>query len=89
VETKIAVFQDKKIRKVPHKDEWWFSIVDVVGVLIGNDRSRKYWNYLKKKLFEEGYAELSEKIGQLKMQAADGKFYETDCANTETMLRIV
>jgi hypothetical protein len=50
-------------------------------------RPRKYWNDLKKKLLFEGYDELSEKIGQLKMKSADGKYYATDCANTETLCR--
>ncbi len=85
----IAVFKGKEIRRTLHKNEWWFSIIDVVEALTGSDRPRKYWNDLKKKLFEEGYAGLSEKIGQLKLQSLDGKFYETDCANTETMFRII
>jgi prophage antirepressor-like protein len=72
-----------------HKNEWWFSIIDVVGTLTGSERPRKYWNDLKKKLSEEGYDELSEKIGQLKMQSVVGKYYETYCANTETMFRTI
>ena len=89
MEAKIAVFKGKHIRRVIHNNEWWFSIIDVIEVLVGTERPRKYWNDLKKKLFEEGYVELSEKIGQLKMQATDGKFYQTDCSNTETMFRII
>ena len=57
--------------------------------LTGSDRPRKYWSDLKKKLLQEGYEELSEKIGQLKLQSSDGKFYASDCANTETMFRII
>ena len=72
-ENKIAVFKGKKIRRAIHKNEWWFSIVDVIEVLTGSERSRKYWNDLKKKLSDEGYSEVSEKIGQLKMEAPDGK----------------
>ncbi|KAF5421318.1 MAG: BRO family, N-terminal domain [Candidatus Methanocomedens sp.] len=87
--TKLAVFNGKRIRKSLHEGEWWFSIIDVVEVLAGGDRPRKYWNDLKKKLLLEGYDQLSEKIGQLKLQSADGKFYATDCANTETMFRII
>jgi len=86
---KLAVFDGKRIRKILHEGEWWFSIIDVVEVLMGGDRTRKYWNDLKKKLLQEGYDQLSEKIGQLKLQSADGKFYATDCANTETMFRII
>jgi DNA-damage-inducible protein D len=89
MESNIAVFRGKEIRKTIHKNEWWFSIIDVVGALTGSERPRKYWNDLKKKLSEEGYNELSEKIGQLKMLSEDGKRYETDCANTETMFRII
>lgn len=88
-ENKIVVFQEKQIRRVWHNDEWWFSVIDIVEVLTGTNRARKYWNDLKKKLKEEGYAEVSEKIGQLKMEAPDGKMRTTDVANTETMFRII
>ena len=87
--SKLTIFEGKRIRKILHNGEWWFSIIDVIDILVGGDRPRKYWNDLKKKLLQEGYDQLSEKIGQLKMQSADGKFYSTDCANTETMFRIV
>ena len=87
--TKIAVFKKKGIRRTIHDNEWWFSINDVIEALTGTDRPRKYWNDLKKKLTDEGYFELSEKIGQLKLEAADGKKYLTDCANTETLFRII
>ncbi len=85
----IAIFKGKKIRRTIHKNEWWFSIVDIIEVLTGTDRPRKYWNDLKKKLTEEGYSEVSEKIGQLKMEASDGKKYLTDCADTESIFRII
>ena len=88
-QTKISIFRGKNIRKVIYKNEWWFSIIDVVGVLTETDRPRKYWNDLKTKLTKEGYIEVSEKIGQLKLKSPDGKLRETDCANTETMLRVV
>jgi prophage antirepressor-like protein len=87
--SKLAAFEGKRIRKVFHEGEWWFSIIDVIDILVGGDRPRKYWNDLKKKLLQEGYDQLSEKIGQLKMQSADGKSYLTDCTNTETMFRII
>jgi prophage antirepressor-like protein len=87
--SKLAVFEGKRMRKVFHEGEWWFSIIDVVEVLVGGDRPRKYWNDLKQKLATEGYVEVSEKIGQLKMAAPDGKQRFTDCANTETMFRII
>ena len=86
---RVALFEGKRIRKIMSEGEWWFSIIDIVEVLTGNDRPRKYWNDLKKKLILEGYIEVSEKIGQLKMVASDGKMRLTDCANTETMFRII
>jgi DNA-damage-inducible protein D len=87
--TKIAVFKGKEIRKTIHNNEWWFSITDVIEALTGTERPRKYWNDLKKKLIREGYFELSEKIGQLKLESLDGKNYLTDCTNTETVFRII
>src|SRR3989339_1066564 len=85
----IAIFKGKSIRKTIFQKEWWFSIIDVIEALTGTDRPRKYWGDLKKKLTTEGYAEVSEKIGQLKLMANDGKYYKTDCADTETMFRII
>ena len=76
-ENSIILFHQKQVRR--HWDEekeiWYFSVVDVIEVLTGNIRPRKYWNDLKKKLLNEG-SQLSEKIGQLKMQSSDGKFYK-------------
>lgn len=89
MDTKIALFKGKEVRKVIHNDEWWFSIIDIVGVLSESDRPRKYWSDLKKKLEKEGYIEVSDKIGQLKMESPDGKLRETDAANTETIFRII
>jgi len=88
-ENKIAIFEGKQIRKVIFQNEWWFSIIDIIEVLTRTDRARKYWSDLKSKLIKEGYVEVSEKIGQLKLIAPDGKMRETDCANTETVLRII
>jgi DNA-damage-inducible protein D len=89
MDTKIAVFKGKEVRKIIHNNEWWFSIIDVIEVLTKNERPRKYWNDLKKKLIDEGFFEVSDKIGQLKMVAPDGKLRLTDCANTETMFRVI
>lgn len=86
---KLSIFEGREIRKAIHNGEWWFSIIDVIEVLTGTDRPRKYWNDLKKKLLQEGYVEVSERIGQLKMLAPDGKLRLTDCATTETMFRII
>ncbi len=87
--TKIAIFQKKEVRKILYKNEWWFSVIDVIEVLTDTARPRKYWSDLKKKLIKEGYSEVSENIGQLKMTSPDGKKRETDCANTETIFRII
>jgi DNA-damage-inducible protein D len=87
--SKLAVFEGKRIRKTLREGEWWFSVIDVIEALVGGDRPRKYWSDLKQKLMTEGYVEVSEKIGQLKMRAPDGKQRLTDCANTETMFRII
>jgi len=87
--TKIAIFKGKQIRKTIHNNEWWFSVIDVIEALTGTDRPRKYWSDLKNKLTKEGYVEVSEKIGQLKLIAPDGKLRETDCADTEILFRII
>jgi DNA-damage-inducible protein D len=86
----IKLFEEKKVRTHfdADKEKWYFSIVDVIDVLTGSDRPRKYWSDLKSKLKNEG-SELSEKIGQLKMVAPDGKLRETDVADTEQLLRLI
>ena len=88
--TQIKIFEEKKVRTIwdAEKEEWYFSVVDVVAVLTESERPRKYWNDLKKKLQQEG-SELSEKIGQLKMPSSDGKMYKTDCMNTEQLFRLI
>lgn len=82
--TSIKLFEQNQVRSIWNEEEekWFFSIIDVIAVLTGTDRSRKYWSDLKSKLKKEG-SELSEKIGQLKMQAEDGKMRETDVADTD------
>ena len=84
----LVVFEGKNVRRTWFNDEWWFSVVDIIGVLTQTDRARKYWSDLKVKLTEEGF-QLSEKIGQLKIKSTDGKFYATDCATTKNMFRII
>ena len=86
----MTIFEGSKIRRVwdDEKELWFFSVVDVVGVLAQNDRPRKYWDDLKRKLKQEG-SEVSEKIGQLKLQAEDGKMRETDVVDTEGIFRII
>lgn len=86
----LKLFENKKIRYVwnAEEEEWYFSVVDIVEVLTESDRPRKYWNDLKKKLSEEG-SELSDKIGQLKLIAPDGKLRETDVLSTKNVLRLI
>ena len=86
----IAIFENKEIRRHwnEEKELWYFSVIDIIEVLVGTERPRKYWDDLKRKLKDEG-SELSEKIGQLKMTAEDGKMRETDVADTEAVLRLI
>lgn len=86
---RVAVFEGKRIRKIMHEGEWWFSVIDIIEVLTDSNIPKRYWSDLKRKLAKEGCFELYDKIVQLKMAAADGKNYATDCANTETMFRII
>jgi DNA-damage-inducible protein D len=87
---KLVVFEDKQIRRLFHKGEWYFSIIDIVEVLTGSSNPRRYWSDLKRQLAEnEGFTQLYEKIVQLKLESTDGKKYETDTANTETVFRII
>ena len=86
----IKLFQDKKIRTYHDeiRDQWYFSIVDTIAVLTDSSIPKRYWSDLKKKLLKEGF-QLYEKIVQLKFEAADGKKYATDCAETSNLLRII
>ena len=88
----IKLFEDKNIRVAWNEDEenWYFSVVDVVGILTDNDyqKSRNYWKWLKNKLNQEG-SELVSNTNQLKMKAYDGKLRDTDVMNTEQILRLV
>lgn len=88
---KIQLFEDQKIRTAwdEDKEEWYFSVVDVIRVLTGSENPRRYWSDLKRKLKAEGAVELYEKIVQFKMTAPDGKMRLTDVANTEQLLRIM
>jgi len=89
-ETAIKLFEQKQVRSIWNDEEekWYFSVVDVIEVLTGTDRPRKYWSDLKAKLKKEG-SELSEKIGQLKMKSPDGKMYQTDVADTQQLFRLI
>ena len=86
----IKLFESQKIRSIwdAEQEKWYFSVVDIIEVLTESPRPRKYWNALKTKLQEEG-SELSQNMGQLKMQSEDGKLYLTDVADTEQLLRLI
>lgn len=89
-ENSIQLFDNKKVRSVwdSEQEKWFISIIDVIEVLTETDRPRKYWSDLKAKLKKEG-SQLSENIGQLKIQSTDGKFYKTDVADTEQLFRLI
>lgn len=89
-ETAIKLFHDQRVRVHWNNDQekWYFSIIDVIEVLTESPRPRKYWNAFKTKLKDEG-SELSHKLGQLKMEATDGKMRLTDVADTEQLLRLI
>lgn len=89
-DNKIILFNDKQVRRYFDEDKelWYFSVVDVIEVLTDSPRPRKYWNALKTKLIEGG-SELSQKVGQLKLESSDGKKYLTDVLDTENILRLI
>jgi hypothetical protein len=89
-ETAIKIFEEKHVRTVWDADQekWYISIVDVIEILTETDRPRKYWSDLKAKLKREG-SEVSEKIGQLKIIAEDGKMRDTDVADAEQLFRLI
>ena len=90
LETISNLFEDKEIRSIwdSEKEEYFFSVVDVISALTDSVRPRKYWNDLKAKLNQEG-SQLSEKIGQLKMLAPDGKMRLRDVLDTKGILRLI
>jgi hypothetical protein len=88
-EFKLIVFKDTNIRRILHQGEWWFSIIDIIASLTASTVPKRYWSDLKKKLKSEGAIETYEKIVRLKVLAVDGKMRETDCANVETILRVI
>ncbi|MFH1610812.1 MAG: ATPase [Candidatus Beckwithbacteria bacterium] len=80
---KLAIFKGQKIRRKIYKNEWWFSVVDVCGVLSESANQGAYWRKLKQQLKEEG-SEVVTFCHGLKLKASDGKKYATDCANTDS-----
>ena len=86
-DTALVVFQNTKIRRIWYKEEWYFSIVDVVEALTESPTPRQYWGKVKDREFMQ--LEVSPIWVQLKLPSSDGKSYETDCATTEALFRIV
>jgi prophage antirepressor-like protein len=87
-QNKIVVFESKKIRRIWHNEEWFFSVVDVCGALTDSPDAGAYWRKLKQRLNKEG-SEVVTFCHGLKLKASDGKKYTTDCANTKSMFRII
>jgi len=86
----IKIFEEKKVRTLwdAEQEKWYFSIVDVVGILTESPNPRNYWKVLKHRLLKEGNESVTN-CNQLKMQSADGKFYLTDVADTEQLFRLI
>jgi prophage antirepressor-like protein len=87
-QNKIVVFESKEIRRIWHNDEWYFSVSDVCGALTDSTDAGAYWRKLKQRLNQEG-SEVVTFCHGLRLEASDGKKYATDCANTQSMFRII
>src|SRR3989344_6326096 len=87
--TKIALFKGREIRKTIHQNEWWFSVVNVVEALTDSLDPKDYWYRMKVRVKSDDGIELSTLCRQLKLESSDGKKYETDCATTEGVFRII
>ncbi len=87
-DTRLAIFKGKEIRKTIYNNEWWFSVVDVCGVLTDSLDAGAYWRKLKQRLIKDG-SEVVTYCHGLKLLASDNKKYLTDCANTEGLFRII
>lgn len=90
MKNQIKLFEERKVRTAwdEASEEWYFSVVDVVGVLTDSPNPNNYWKVLKNRLNKEG-SELVTNCNQLKMQSADGKFYKTDVVSTEQLFRLI
>ena len=90
MKSQIQLFEEKKVRTLwdEESEEWYFSIVDVVGVLTDSPSPNNYWKVLKNRLKKEG-SQLVTSCNQLKMQSADGKYYKTDVVSTEQLFRLI
>ena len=89
MDNKLVVFRGKEIRRVLEKNEWFFSVVDIIEALTDSDNPRNYWNMMKAREKNQSEIHLSTLCVQLKLTSSDGKSYKTDCANTEGVFRII
>lgn len=89
MENKLALFEEKEIRKIWENEKWYFSVIDIILALTDSTNPRDYWYKMKKRASEEEKIELSTICRQLKLESTDGKKYNTDCADTEGILRII
>ena len=91
MDNEVKLFEDNKIRSVwdNEKEEWYFSVVDVIGALTDSPNPRDYWYRVKKRMSEEEKSQLSTFCRQLKFKAADGKKYSTDAADMQGIFRII
>ena len=89
MEIKIAIFRGQKVWKTIYQNEWWFSVIDVIAALTDSVRPSVYWTAMKSRVKDESEFQLSTICKQLKLTSSDGKQYETDCANTEGIFRII
>ena len=87
--TKIAIFQNKEIRKTLHNNEWWFSVIDVIRALTDSIDAKDYWYKMKIRVKSDDEIELSTICRQLKLESSDSKKYETDCADTKGIFRVI
>ena len=85
----LTLFEQKQLRRVWHKDEWYYSIIDVIVILTDSANPRVYWGKLKERAKSEGFNEALAQIEQLKLKSSDGRFRLTDTATRETLLRII
>lgn len=88
-QAKMIIFGAKKIRRIWHDEQWFFSVVDIVATLTDSENPRNYWNMLKARERKQSEVQLSTLCVQLKLPSADGKSYKTDCVNTEAAFRII
>ncbi len=85
----LTLFGQKQLRRVWHKDEWYYSIVDVIAVLTDSTNPRVYWAKLKERATSEGFDKTLNQVEPLKLKSPDGRFRQTDTANRQTLLRLI